>query len=168
MCFLIVVFCYIYLFITAKSSSDNATRPQDQRDEVRMAKKLFAIVFTDFCCWVPLGLVCILAQCGVYEISPEMYAWTVGFILPINSSINPFLYVLYETISNHLKKRKKERKERETREMKARWKPLILFGTRFDQKRKWLKRELCISVNIIAPYSRLLCCICMTLLDTKI
>ena len=134
MCFLIVAFCYIYLFITAKSSSDNATRPQDQRDEVRMAKKLFAIVFTDFCCWVPLGLVCILAQCGVYEISPEMYAWTVGFILPINSSINPFLYVLYETISNHLKKRKEEKKAREIKEMKARWKPIILFGTRFDRK----------------------------------
>ena len=134
-CFFTVAFCYTYLFIIAKTSSETATRPQDQKDEVRMAKKLFAIVFTDFCCWVPLSFMCILAQCGVLEISPEMYAWTVGFILPINSSINPFLYVLYETISNHLNKKKKERKEKEIREMKARWKPLILFGTRFDQKK---------------------------------
>ena len=133
LCFLTVAFCYIYIFITAKKTSKNATRLQDQKDEVRMAKKMFAIVFTDFCCWVPLGFMCILAQCGVYEISPEMYAWTVGFILPINSSVNPFLYVLYETMSNHLKKRQKERKARETSEMKARWKPVILFGTRFDQ-----------------------------------
>ena len=104
-----------------------------------MAKKMFAIAFTDFCCWVPLSFICILAQCGVFEISPEMYAWTVGFILPINSSINPFLYVLYEAISNHLKKRKEEREAKEMREMKKRWKPLISFGLRFDEKgsSKW-------------------------------
>ena len=112
-CFLTVAFCYIYIFIIARSTSDNATRPKDQKDAVRMAKKMFAIIFTDFCCWVPLSFVCILTQCGVFEISPTMYAWTVGFILPINSSINPFLYVLYETISNHFEKKKKERKERE-------------------------------------------------------
>ena len=133
-CFLTVSFCYIYLFITATKTSQNATRPQDQKDEIRMAKKMFAIIFTDFCCWVPLSFICILAQCGVLEISPEMYAWTVGFILPINSSINPFLYVLYETISDHLKKKEEERKARETREMKTRWKPLIQFGLRFDEK----------------------------------
>ena len=133
-CFFTVAFCYMYLFIIARTSSETATRPQDQKDEVRMAKKLFAIVFTDFCCWVPLSFICILAQCGVLKISPEMYAWTVGFILPINSSINPFLYVLYETISNYLKERKKERKARKMREMKARWKTLIQFGLKFDQK----------------------------------
>ena len=133
-CFFTVAFCYIYIFIIATETSQNATRPQDQKDNIRMAKKMFAIVFTDFCCWVPLSLLCILAQCGVLEISPEMYAWTVGFILPINSSINPFLYVLYETISNHLEEKKKERKAREIRDMKTRWKPLILFGLRFDEK----------------------------------
>ena len=132
-CFFTVAFSYIYIFITATETSET-TRPQDQKDEIRMAKKIFAIVVTDFCCWVPLSFLCILAQCGVLAISPEMYAWTVGFILPINSSINPFLYVLYENISNHLEKKKKERKARESRELKARWKPLILFGLRFDEK----------------------------------
>ena len=132
-CFFTVAFCYIYLFITATETTQNA-RPQDQQDEVRMAKKLFAIVFTDFCCWVLLSFICILAQCGVLEISPEMYAWTIGFILPINSSINPFLYVLYESISNHFEEKKKKRKARDIREIKARWKPLIMFGLRFDEK----------------------------------
>ena len=132
-CFFIVAFCYLYMFITARSTSQESSRPLDKEDEIRMAKKMFAIVFTDFCCWVPLSFMCILAQCGVFEISPQMYAWTVGFILPINSSINPFLYVLYETISNHLKKRDKERKAREIREMKARWQTIILFGLQYKQ-----------------------------------
>ena len=138
-CFVIVACCYIYIFIKATSSAEGASRaqtPQQARDEdLRMARKMFAIVFTDFCCWVPLSFVCILTQSRVIEVSPEMYAWTVGFILPINSSINPFLYVLYETISDHLKKKREEKKTREETEMKVRWKPLTSFGLRFDENK---------------------------------
>ena len=132
-CFVIVACCYLYIFIKARRTTEKATGSQNRNDELRMAKKMFAIVFTDFCCWVPLSFVCILTQSGVIVVSPEMYAWTVGFILPINSSINPFLYVLYDTISDHLKKRKEERKEREEIEMQIRWKPLKLFGLRFQE-----------------------------------
>ena len=132
-CFFIVAFCYMYIFIKANETSEGAGRTLDRDEQVRMAKKMFAIVFTDFCCWVPLSFICILVQCGVMTVSPEMYAWTVGFILPINSSINPFLYVLYETISEHLKKKREEKKTRENIEMQVRWKPLKHFGLKFDQ-----------------------------------
>ena len=114
-CFVIVACSYVYIFIKATSSAEGASRAQESRqarkDELRMAKKIFAIVFTDFCCWVPLSFACILTQSGVIAVSPEMYAWTVGFILPINSSINPFLYVLYEAISDHLKKGRRTGKQ---------------------------------------------------------
>ena len=110
-CFFIVAFCYMYIFFKANKTSEGAGRTLDRDEQVRMAKRMFAIVFTDFCCWVPLSFICILVQCGVITVSPEMYAWTVGFILPINSSINPFLYVLYETISEHRKKKQEERKK---------------------------------------------------------
>ena len=127
-CFFVVALCYIYIFIKAGKTTLKGDK------KVRMATKMFAIVFTDFCCWVPLNFVCILVQCGAFTVSPEMYAWIVGFILPINSSINPFLYVLYETISNHIKKKREERKDRENIEMQVRWKPLVKFGLKFDQK----------------------------------
>ena len=104
-CFVIVACCYVYIFTKARRTAERASGSQSHNDELRMARKMFAIVFTDFCCWVPLSFVCILTQSGVTEVSPEMYAWTVGFILPINSSINPFLYVLYDTISDYLKKK---------------------------------------------------------------
>ena len=123
----------MYIFYKASKTSEDAGQTLDRNDQIRMAKKMFAIVFTDFCCWVPLSFICILVQCGVITVSPEMYAWTVGFILPINSSINPFLYVLYETLSNHFKKKREERKARENIEMKVRWKPLVRFGLKFDQ-----------------------------------
>ena len=138
-CFVIVACCYVYIFIKAKSSAEGASRaqvPKQARNEdLRMARKMFAIVFTDFCCWVPLSFVCILTQSGAIEVSPEMYAWTVGFILPINSSINPFLYVLYESISDHLKKKQEKKKNREEIEMQVRWKPLKYFGLRFDENK---------------------------------
>ena len=108
-CFFIVAVCYIQVFVFAKRKMLKL----DRDEEIRMSIRMFAIVFTDFCCWVPLGVICILAQCGVITISPEMYAWTVGFILPINSSINPFLYVLHETIYDCMKKRQEKRKARE-------------------------------------------------------
>ena len=127
-CFFIVALCYIYIFIKAGKTTLKGDK------KIRMATKIFAIVLTDFCCWVPLSFICILVQCGVITVSPEMYAWTVGFILPINSSINPFLYVLYETISNHIKKKREKRKDRENIEMQVRWKPLLKFGLKFDQK----------------------------------
>ena len=130
-CFIIVACCYVYIFIKARRTAGRATGSQNRNDELRMAKKMFAIVFTDFCCWVPLSFVCILTQSGVIEVSPEMYAWTVGFILPINSSINPFLYVLYETMSDRLKKKQEDRKAREEIEMQVRWKQLKTFGLQF-------------------------------------
>ena len=134
-CFVIVACCYVYIFIEAKRTTEKATGSQNRNDELRMAKKMFAIVFTDFCCWVPLSFTCILTQSGVIEVSPEMYAWTVGFILAINSSINPFLYVLFETISGHLKNKQEKRKEREEIEMQVPWKPLKKCGLRFDENK---------------------------------
>ena len=132
-CFVIVACCYVYIFVKARRTSERACGSQNRNDELRLAKKMFAIVFTDFCCWVPLSFVCILTQSGVTEVSPEMYAWTVGFILPINSSINPFLYVLYEAISDHLKKKQKESKATEEIEMKVHWKPVTSLSLKFDK-----------------------------------
>ena len=111
-CFAIVAFCYIQIFVSATKSSNRSAATQVQNEELRMAVKMFAIVFTDFCCWVPLCVVCILTQWGVIQVSPEMYAWTVGLILPINSSINPFLYTISGFISNRLERRRDNRNAR--------------------------------------------------------
>ena len=108
-CFTIVAFCYIQIFLSAIKSSRRSARIQAQHEELRMAFKMFAIVFTDFCCWVPLCIVCILTQSQVITVSPDLYAWTVGFILPINSAINPFLYTLSRFISDWLEKRRQNK-----------------------------------------------------------
>ncbi|XP_072051453.1 uncharacterized protein [Amphiura filiformis] len=120
LCFIIVATCYIQIFMTARNTSKRAARTQTEDEERRMARKMCALVFTDFFCWVPLCITCILAQCQAIEISPTMYVWIVGFILPINSSINPFLYVIYEAICDYREKRQEARNARQQIELQQR------------------------------------------------
>ena len=105
-CFLSVAYCYVSIFAIARSSAKAASRNQGIQNELKMAMKMSAVVLTDFFCWVPLISLCILVQFGVIVVSAELYAWTVAFILPINSSINPFLYTLASLISDRLFKPK--------------------------------------------------------------
>ena len=97
-CFLVVVYCYLAIFISARKTAQNAGRSPNVNEEIRLAMRSFLIVFTDFCCWVPIGVLSILVQAGLVDVDPVAYAWIATFILPINSSINPFLYTLASSI----------------------------------------------------------------------
>ena len=99
MCFLVVGFCYITIFISVRQSAKRSGLAIS-RKEIHMAKKLSLLVLTDFCCWVPIGVLSILVQAGAVEVNPVAHAWIATFILPINSSINPFLYTLGDVIAD--------------------------------------------------------------------
>ena len=91
--------CYVVIFVKVKRTS-NKVRVAAHRDrEIRMAVKMAFIVGTDFACWMPVIIMGILSQTGAVVIGPDMYAWIVVFILPINSSLNPYLYTLFTSIS---------------------------------------------------------------------
>lgn len=107
-CFTVIAFCYVQIFVCAMQSAKKSARAQARKEELRMAAKMFAIVFTDFCCWVPLCVICILAQCQIISVPADMYVWIVGLVLPINSSINPFLYTLSGYISDYREKQREK------------------------------------------------------------
>ena len=83
------------------STSSKSVQSSAKRNEMKMAFKMSSVVLTDFFCWVPLSLLCVLVQCGVFAVGPETYVWIAGLILPINSSLNPFLYTLGSTIAEY-------------------------------------------------------------------
>ena len=56
-----------------------------------MQKKIFRILATDFCCWVPISIMAILSISGV-PISNTVYSFAAIILLPINSALNPFFY----------------------------------------------------------------------------
>ena len=99
-CFFVVAFCYLTIFITATKTARKSGRSISLKEDIQMAKKMFLLVLTDFCCWVPIGVLSILVQAGAVEVNPVAYAWIATFILPINSSINPFLYTLGDVIAD--------------------------------------------------------------------
>ena len=103
LCFLIVAICYLQIFIAVKKSSRKSGGKSDK--EVKLAIKMAVIIWTDFCCWVPIAILGILVQTGAVQVSPEIYAWIVTFILPINSSVNPFLYTIATLSADRLRQR---------------------------------------------------------------
>ena len=82
-----------------------AGRSQRHRQDAAIARRLFLIVFTDFCCWFPVGVMGLLAARGT-PIPGEVNVVTAVFVLPLNSALNPFLYTL-----NAARERRAKRKE---------------------------------------------------------
>ena len=99
-CFFIIGYCYVAIFIYVKQTTKQSGRFRNLNEEIRMAIRMSLIVFTDFCCWVPIGILSILVQTGAVEVDPVAYAWIATFVLPINSSLNPILYTLASCLSD--------------------------------------------------------------------
>ena len=115
-CFVIVGYCYLAIFIYVKRTAKESGRSPNSSEEIRMAVKMSLIVLTDFCCWVPIAVLSILVQAGLVEVDPVAYAWIATFVLPINSSINPFLYTLASGIWDKVKSSSRHSRTRQTEE----------------------------------------------------
>lgn len=93
-CFLTICVCYVVMFIHVKSSRKRVQCTQKGDEDIKMAVKMAVIVGTDFVCWMPIIIMGILSQSGLVVIPLQMYTWSVVFIIPINSSLNPYLYTI--------------------------------------------------------------------------
>ena len=103
-CFFTIFCCYIMIFVRVKISSKTVKRKTNADDEIKMAMKMAVIVGTDFICWFPIIVMGILSQARLVVIPLVMYIWSVVFILPINSSLNPFLYTFATLIADYKNK----------------------------------------------------------------
>ena len=101
LCFAIICGSYLSINLhTSKkkpgNSSTPAASPKTNRSAHRarnrkLRVKTGAIIGTDFVCWIPLILVCLLHH-GRYVDARPFYPFFSVVILPINSLINPLLY----------------------------------------------------------------------------
>ena len=93
--FVIILVCYICIYIVAKRSSAKIRHSnKGVGKELKLATKTMLIVATDMFCWLPIVLMGILSLTGAVVIPPTVYAWIAVFVLPINSSLNPYLYTI--------------------------------------------------------------------------
>ncbi|XP_072039209.1 G-protein coupled receptor GRL101-like [Amphiura filiformis] len=107
-CFAIILVCYIAIFINVQLAKKKASRTTAVDEDLKMALRMAAIVGTDFICWVPIIIMGILSQTGMVVIPLQMYTWSVVFILPVNSSINPYMYTVSYLISDFRSKKSAE------------------------------------------------------------
>ena len=103
-CYLVIFACYVEIIQTVFKSSKRAGLNPEMKEQIRLTAKVAAIVLTDFACWFPIIIIGILVQAGVLTLPPDVFAWCVTFVLPINSAINPYLYTIAAIINSRLKR----------------------------------------------------------------
>ena len=95
LCFIFISLSYILIGILSRKSSRNIASPQNNKQITkrnnRMNRRIAIIITTDFLCWLPFIIVCVLHSLEVIDATP-WYSIFSMIILPINSVINPFLY----------------------------------------------------------------------------
>lgn len=98
--FLFILAAYIAIVVKVSNSQrkikahgESKTNSSNLKRESALARRVFAIILTDFSCWVPVIIMSILALVGKFH-DPEgtAYVWFAVFVLPVNSSVNPVLY----------------------------------------------------------------------------
>ena len=107
--FAFISVCYILIFIKFSRSSAKVRNTKSHKQETKLAVRMALLVATDLACWMPVIIMGILSQTGAVTLNPSLYAWTVILIVPINSSINPFLYTFIMYIDDRRRRRRRER-----------------------------------------------------------
>jgi hypothetical protein len=91
-CFLVILMCYCCVYTRSHKVSagvQGATNKNNTSN--RLQFKISIIILTDFLCWVPFIVVCILHHEKVID-GETLYPYSSILILPINSLLNPLLY----------------------------------------------------------------------------
>ena len=94
-CFVLISISYLFIGILSWRSSRSLSSSENNRQIAernnRMNRRIAIIITTDFLCWVPFIVICILHSLEVIDATP-WYSIFSMVILPINSVINPLLY----------------------------------------------------------------------------
>ena len=95
-CFLFISTSYLLIALITSRSSKNVTSnskgdKKASKRTKRMNQRIAFIIFTDFICWIPFILICILHSVEILDATPWYGVFSM-LILPINSVINPLIY----------------------------------------------------------------------------
>ncbi len=102
-----------------RKSAEQSGRSLDMDQQIKLTKKVTAIVATDFFCWAPIIILGFLVQIRMITLPASVFAWCVTVVMPINSAINPYLYTIHDIISKY---RREKREKLSTDNIKMRGK----------------------------------------------
>nr|KAG5686789.1 hypothetical protein BaRGS_013109 [Batillaria attramentaria] len=107
------ILIYWSIQTNSMSTADSTRRSRD----MTIARRLFAVVMSDFLCWFPVGLLGILAATGA-EIPGEVSVAVAIFVLPFNSALNPFVYTYTVIMEKRRVRQEEQLKQRLIQEIK--------------------------------------------------
>ena len=94
-CFIFISVSYLLIGIVSQRSSKSLAQSpgneQVAKRNKKMNQRIAMIITTDFVCWIPFILICVLHSFEIVDATP-WYSLFSMVILPINSVINPILY----------------------------------------------------------------------------
>ncbi|XP_062583978.1 G-protein coupled receptor GRL101-like [Saccostrea cucullata] len=82
----------IFMDVVRFEKKGNRQSFSPKRTEINIAKSLMAVAVTDVLCWVTIGTIGFLTFMGI-DVTNKVYAWVIVVILPINSALNPLIYL---------------------------------------------------------------------------
>ncbi len=108
--FMVIFVCYTSIYVMVKLSAKRIKKVgKRQAENIEFAVRMAFLVGTDFICWMPIIILGCVSQLGVAEVPPIVYVWIAVFVLPINSSLNPYLFTI---LTRELSKREAKSKLR--------------------------------------------------------
>lgn len=96
--FFVIAVCYGIIFQQIFCNSNKMSPAQENNrriSDMKIASRIFILIFTNFICWFPIALLGLCAAFGKSLVNNLDFArWAMVFIFPINACLNPFLYSL--------------------------------------------------------------------------
>lgn len=98
--FIIIVICYIKMYISISQSRPGRPGPGNQNNsiDVQVAKRMAMIIFSNFLCWLPISIVGFVAMWSGLRMNVDVAKFLLVFIFPLNACTNPFLYAIFTKV----------------------------------------------------------------------
>jgi hypothetical protein len=90
LCFVLIALSYMSILISVRSSSMPDSEDKERQIDA-LQRKVALIIATDFLCWIPFCVICILHATHIVNANPYYDFFSIIFI-PINSVFNPIIY----------------------------------------------------------------------------
>lgn len=89
-----VTVCYIRMYVSLRQNDISNTTSR-KREDTYLAKRMFGIVMTNLCCWIPVVVFTFLSLRGLTSHVKTLHAWSAVCLFPINAAINPLIYTFF-------------------------------------------------------------------------
>ncbi|RZF43214.1 hypothetical protein LSTR_LSTR009018 [Laodelphax striatellus] len=90
--FWMICACYSRMYLSIRGGQVSAAALSCS--DMRVAKRMALLVFTDFACWAPIAFFALTALAGLPLIDVPKTKILLVFFYPLNSCANPYLYAL--------------------------------------------------------------------------